>query len=32
MADLIVVVDEGRVVELGSHHELVQRGGLYAEL
>ena len=32
MADLIVVVDGGRVVEVGSHVELVAAGGLYAEL
>lgn len=32
MADRIVVLDEGRVVEEGSHSELVTRGGLYAEL
>ncbi len=32
MADRIVVLDEGRVVEEGSHAELVTRGGLYAEL
>ncbi|HEX8847531.1 MAG TPA: ABC transporter ATP-binding protein [Pyrinomonadaceae bacterium] len=32
MADRIVVLDEGRVVEEGSHSELVARGGLYAEL
>jgi ATP-binding cassette, subfamily B, multidrug efflux pump len=31
-ADLIVVVDEGRVVELGDHDTLVARGGVYAEL
>ncbi|TXR57534.1 ABC transporter ATP-binding protein [Quadrisphaera setariae] len=31
-ADLICVVDEGRVVERGRHAELVARGGLYAEL
>ena len=32
MADLIVVVDGGRVVEVGSHAALVAAGGLYAEL
>jgi ATP-binding cassette, subfamily B, bacterial len=31
-ADRIVVVDEGRVVEMGSHAELVRRGGRYAEM
>lgn len=31
-ADRIVVMDEGRVVEEGTHAELVQRGGLYARL
>jgi ATP-binding cassette subfamily B protein len=32
MADLIVVLDGSRVVEVGSHEELVARGGHYAEL
>jgi ABC-type multidrug transport system fused ATPase/permease subunit len=32
MADLIVVIEKGRVVESGSHEELMGIGGLYAEL
>lgn len=31
-ADRIVVLDQGRVVEIGNHAELVRRGGLYARL
>ena len=32
MADVIVVFSDGRVSESGSHDELMQRGGTYAEL
>ncbi len=31
-ADLIIVVDQGRVVQRGRHEELMGEGGLYAEL
>ena len=31
-ADLIIVLDAGRIVERGTHDELVRRGGMYAEL
>lgn len=31
-ADQILVVDGGRIVERGTHRELMQRGGLYADL
>ena len=30
--DRLVVMDEGRIVETGSHDELLRRGGLYATL
>jgi ATP-binding cassette subfamily B protein len=32
MADLIIVVQEGRVVEFGGHDKLMRDGGVYAEL
>ncbi|HTT13116.1 MAG TPA: lipid A export permease/ATP-binding protein MsbA [Burkholderiaceae bacterium] len=31
-ADRIVVLEAGRVVEIGPHHELLARGGLYSHL
>ncbi|KAK2043407.1 ABC transporter [Colletotrichum somersetense] len=31
-ADLIIVLKEGNVAEMGTHRELIDRGGLYAEL
>lgn len=32
MADLIVVVEDGRIAELGDHDQLMASGGTYAEL
>jgi len=31
-ADLIFLLDQGRIAERGTHQELIRRGGLYAEL
>ena len=31
-ADVILVLDQGSIVEQGSHHELLQRDGYYARL
>ena len=30
--DRLIVMDEGRIVEEGTHNQLLHRGGLYAEL
>jgi len=32
MADRIAVIEGGRITEIGSHAELLQRGGTYARL
>jgi ATP-binding cassette subfamily B multidrug efflux pump len=32
MMDRLIVMDHGRIVEQGTHAELIRRGGLYAEL
>ena len=31
-ADQIVVLDEGRVAERGTHAQLLRKGGLYADM
>jgi ATP-binding cassette, subfamily B, multidrug efflux pump len=30
--DRLIIMDEGQIVEQGTHAELLRRGGLYAEL
>ena len=32
MADLIVLLEGGQILEQGSHQDLMRHGGLYAEL
>ncbi len=32
MADRIMVLKDGKILELGTHQELVDKDGLYAEL
>jgi ATP-binding cassette subfamily B protein len=32
MADLILVLDGSRLVEVGTHAELISKGGQYADL
>jgi len=31
-ADIILVIDHGRIIERGSHEELIQKNGAYARL
>jgi subfamily B ATP-binding cassette protein MsbA len=31
LCDEIIVIDQGRIVETGSHKELMKRGGLYSK-
>ncbi len=31
-ADLIVVLDQGKIVETGTHEQLLEQGGLYSHL
>ena len=32
LADKIILLDKGKVAEVGSHEELISAGGLYAKL
>jgi ATP-binding cassette subfamily B protein len=31
-ADRVIVLDHGRIVEMGTHAELMQKGGFYQEI
>ncbi len=31
-ADLVLVIDDGRIIERGTHHELLDKNGMYADL
>jgi ABC-type multidrug transport system fused ATPase/permease subunit len=31
-ADKIIALEGGRIIEIGDHHELLSRGGLYSQL
>jgi ABC-type transport system involved in cytochrome bd biosynthesis fused ATPase/permease subunit len=31
-ADSIVVLEQGRVIEIGSHNDLIAKGGVYARM
>ena len=31
-ADKIIVLDNGKIIELGSHEDLINKNGLYAEM
>jgi len=31
-ADKIIVIEHGRIAEQGTHHELMERGGIYAQM
>ena len=32
IADRVIVMDKGKIVDIGSHFELLQRKGLYADM